>query len=344
VFEILSAAGSLQILSFVEIAVGIFHFLNHGISSLKLAVRQALFLLAGLLFLANIFFAQEPVSIKNEDSLLTVDGVYPSEVFSVGKNVLIRGEANGVLCFGCDVIVEGQVTGDVSTVGGSVFQKETAFIGGDVIVFFGKYLPDNALPLRSAGKQTVIMAGYEEEAKNWAKDPLSIFAPEFTVGFISMRLLALLFWFIVSLVLATIAPGAVGRSVARFQLSLLSVVGFGFIGFVCSFVLAVVCAVSLQNFVGVFIAVMILLLLFLSYVYGRVTLQAVIGKWLLRKFSAPGSKQSEAVALLIGSAICTLLISLPYVWTFSIFVILVVSVGLVLTGIFGGGWKKTEKV
>jgi len=89
---------------------------------------------------------------------------------------------------------------------------------------------------------------------------------------------------------------------------------------------------------------MTVILLLLAYVFGRVTLQAFIGKWLLKRMTASGSKQSEALALLLGSFICTVLISLPYLWTFAIFVMLIVSVGLVLTGFFGGGWKKSEKL
>jgi hypothetical protein len=324
--------------------VGISTFPQNFTSDLKLAIRQALFLLALVFSFTFTLYSQQPFSIKADDKQITIEGIYESEVFSVGKNVIIKEQAKGVLCFGCDVVIEGRVIGDVATIGGTVIQKDGAFIGGDVIILGGTYQHEREFPLRNAETQTVIFAGHEEEFKQWAQNPLDIFAPKFTVSFISMRLLAVLFWFVVSLAVATIAPGAVSRSAARFQLSLLKVVGVGFLGFLGGTVLVAVSAGFFPDYVGIVVGGMIVVLLFLSYVYGRVTLQAVAGKWLLRRISTPGGKQSEAVALLIGSFICTLLISLPYIWTFSIFVMLIISIGLVLTGIFSGVWKKAEKV
>lgn len=309
----------------------------------KLAIWQALFLFATVSCLALAGYSQQPVSIVNEEKLVTIDGIYESEVFPIGKDVLIKGQVKGVLCFGGDVIVEGRVTGDAVSVGGSIIQKKGAFIGGDVIAFGGKYQHDDEVALRNPEGQTVMFAGYEEELRHMAQNPSEIFAPKLTVSFISLRLLAVLFWFVISLVLTTIAPGAVSRAAARFQLSSLKVVGIGFLGFFGGTMLVALCAGFLPSYAGVLVGVMTLILLLLAYVYGRVALQAIIGKWLLKKLM-PGGRQSEALALLAGSFTCTLLISLPYVWTFAIFVMLIISVGLVLTGISRGGWKKSEKL
>ncbi len=312
-------------------------------SDIKPAVWQALFLFAVILCLTFTVFPQQPVSIINEETQVTIDGVYESEFFPIGKNAIIKGQVKGVLCFGGDVIVEGKVTGDVVSIGGSIIQRPGAFIGGDVIAFGGKYQHDDEIPLRNPEGQTVMFAMYEDELRHMVQNPAEIFAPQLSVSFVSLRLLAVLFWFVVSLALATIAPGAVSRSAARFQLSLLKVVGVGFLAFVGGTIVVAASAGFLPYYVGMLVGAMMLMLLLLSYVFGRVTLQAVVGKWLLKKIN-PGGRQSEAVALLVGSFFCTLLISLPYIWTFSIFVMLIISVGLVLTGIFSGGWKKTEKV
>lgn len=274
---------------------------------------------------------------------MVIEGKNDNPVISFSKNVLIKSEAQQVLCFGCDVTVEGRVEGDVAVVGGVLVQKQGAFIGGDVMVIGGKYQHDDETSLRGAESETVVLAGYEEELRHMAQNPSDIFAPKLTVSFISLRLLAVLFWFVISLVLTTIAPGAVSRGAARFQLSSLKVVGVGFLGFFGGTILMALCAGFLPNYAGVLVGVMTLILLLLSYVYGRVTLQAIIGKWLLKKIM-PGGRQSEALALLVGSFVCTFLISLPYIWTFAIFVMLIISVGLVLTGISRGSWKKSEKL
>ena len=286
----------------------------------------------------------EPLAIEMEEDQMVVKGTNDNPVISFSKNVTIRSEAREVLCFGCDVTVEGRVEGDVAVVGGSIKQKQGAYIGGDVIALFGKYQHDDEIAQRGDNTETVVVAGYEDEVRQMAQNPSEIFAPQLTVSFISLRLLAVLFWFVISLVLTTIAPGAVGRAATRLQLSSLIVVGVGFLGFLGGTILVAFCAGFLPNYAGVLAGVMTLILLLLAYVFGRVTLQALIGKWLLKRLISSNGRQSEALALLIGSFICTLLISLPYIWTFTIFVMLIISVGLVLTGIPGGGWKKSEKM
>jgi hypothetical protein len=309
----------------------------------KLAIWQALFLLA-FLFCAALPAMAEPFAIEMEEDQMVVKGTNDNPIISFSKNVTIRSEAQQVLCFGCDVTVEGRVEGDVGVIGGAIKQKQGAYIGGDVIVLGGKYEHDDEISQRGDQSKTVVVAGYEEEFRHMAQNPAEIFGPQLTVSFVSLRLLAVFFWFIISLGLATIAPGAVGRAASRLQLSSLMVVGVGFLGFLCGCVIVALCARFLPDYVALLTGAMMVILLLLAYVFGRVTLQAFLGKWILRQLSPAGSKQSEALALLLGSFVCTLLISLPYVWAFAIFVMLIISVGLVLTGFFGGGWKKSEKM
>jgi hypothetical protein len=316
---------------------------NNSQSHFKLAIWQALFLLA-FLFCAILPSVAEPLAIEMEEDQMVVKGKNDSPVISFSKNVVIRSEAQQVICFGCDVKVEGRVEGDVAVVGGVIEQKQGAYVGGDVMVIGGRYQHDDELAQRGEASETVVFAGYEEEFRHMAQNPSEIFAPQMTVSFISLRLLAVFFWFVISLGLATIAPGAVGRAASRLQLSSLIVVGVGFLGFLSGSIIVALCAGFLPNYIGILAGVMMLILLLLAYVFGRVTLQAFLGKWILRQMSPAGGKQSEALALLLGSLICTVLISLPYVWTFAIFVMLIISVGLVLTGFFGGGWKKAEKM
>ena len=119
-------------------------------------------------------YAQTPAS--GEDVLI-IENVQDSEIFAFGKTVVVKKEAKGVLVFGGDLIVEGNIEGEAATIGGSIFQKENAYIGGDVIVFGGSYRHERAEPLRAAGKETVMYAGYEEELRNLTKNPTEIFAP-----------------------------------------------------------------------------------------------------------------------------------------------------------------------
>lgn len=298
--------------------------------------RAVLFAALVILACTSASFAQ--ISVSKEQNTITVDNAPEMEVFSFGKSVVVKQHAKGVLAFGGDIIVEGRVDGDVAAIGGSVIQRENAYIGGDVIVFGGRYLPDSSQPLRESSKQTVMYAGYEEELRDISQNPSAIFTPSFTWSFFAQRLLSVLFWFIVSLGLTTLAPGAVSRAIARFQLSTLKVVGIG-LGTFFAATIGVIASVSLlPNYLSAIFGLMAFVLLMLAYVFGRVALHLSVGK-LLQKHFLSERNQSETMAILIGVVAWTILLSVPYVWTLALLALFAAGIGLVLTANKNRSWS-----
>jgi len=228
------------------------------------------------------------------------------------------------------VIVEGRIDGDVATIGGSIIQKENAYIGGDVIAFGGEYRPEAKEPLREADKETLMFGAFEEQLRDMAQNPAQIFAPSLSWTFLAQRLLSVLFWFVVSLGITTLAPGAVSRAVARFQISSLKVIGIGLLGFLFTIIFTIASIRFLPDYLGALVWLMVFLLLVLVYVFGRVAMQVGIGKMIQRQFFGDGSK-SEVVAILFGVLVWTALLSLPYVWTLALLALFAGGVGLVLT-------------
>jgi len=308
-------------------------------ANLQIASAQMLAATAFILLALSALYAQTSVSLNADKNTLIIEDAKENDVFSFGKNVIVRQHAKGGLAFGGDVIVEGRVDGDVATIGGSIIQKETAFIGGDVITIGGAYRPESNNPLRNAEKETIMFAGYEEELRNLTQNPSQIFAPNFSLGFLAQRILLLLFWFVISLALTTIAPGAVSRAVARFQLSTLRVFAFGSVGFVVTVTVVMLSLSFLPNYVYVIVLLMAFVLLLLSFVFGRVALQVSVGKQ-FQKILLPDNKHSETSALLIGAFVWTLLLSIPYVWIFVLIALIAASLGLVLTARSTNGWQK----
>jgi hypothetical protein len=294
-------------------------------------------LFCALLFTISLY-AQPNISQPDENTMV-FDDAKDMEIYSFGKTVIVKKAAKGVLAFGGDVIIEGRVEGDVATIGGSVYQKEGAYIGGDVITFGGAYKHDSDAPLRDAEKQTIVFAGYENELREMMQNPSQIFAPQFTWTFFAQRLLSVLFWFIVSLGLTTIAPGAVSRAVTRFQLSPAKIIGFGILAALTSTIGVVVCLKFLPGYLSTIIGLMISMLLILAYVFGRVSLQVSAGKW-IQKTILPEKRHSESVALLLGVLFFTILLSLPYVWALTVFLLWTASLGLVLTARAANNWQK----
>lgn len=290
--------------------------------------RFFLGLFAILLFSISIF-AQTKLS-QPDDKTIVVENAPKQDIFALGKTVIVKQKAKGVLAFGGDVIVEGEVTGEVATIGGSIIQKKDAVIGGDVFVIGGTYEPEIKNPLRTEGKETIVYAGYEEEIRNLTQNPTQIFSPAFTWGFVIQRIFSLLFWFGLSFLLTLITPGAISRAVARFQLSTLKIFGIGAFAFIVITLGVMVGFGVLPSFASGVLSLIAFMLLMLSYVFGRVAMQASVGKWLLKKFSS-SKKPSETIALFLGAFIWTFLLSIPYIWTIALFALFTASLGLVLT-------------
>lgn len=284
-------------------------------------------------------FAQTTISTKPDEKIVVIEAAPEMEVLSFGKTVIVKKEAKGVFSFGGDVIVEGRVSGDVGTIGGTIIQKENAFIGGAVMAFGGNYKPESKTPLRGADAETVMYAGYEEEMRNLTQNPSQLFTPNFSWAFLAQRFLSVLFWFIISFAFTTVAPGAVSRAVARIQLSTLKIVAIGLLSFLATTLGVVVGLKFLPNYLSAIVSLMLFVFLILGYVFGRVALQVSVGKLLQKRF-LPEARQSETFAILIGVIFWTILLSVPYLWTLVLMIMLSASIGLILTARSTNNWQK----
>ena len=297
-----------------------------------------------LLMVALAVHAQEGSASTThaEDAVdtLVVDGLENGDVFGLGKSVIISGTVKkGVVAFGGDVTVTGRVDGDVAAIGGSVFQREGSFIGGDVWVFGGAYHHGKTAPGRNPESTTIMYAGYEQELRELMRDPKTLLTPRWSFAYLGQRLLAVLFWFIVSLALTAATPGAVSRAVARLQLTSLRVALIGFLGSIVSSFGVLACLRVLPTVVSAFVGILALLLMIVAYLFGRVVIHAATGRWLQRRF-LPEGKRSESIALLLGAGVWAIILSLPYIWPLVVAGLLVTSLGLALTARYRLGWKR----
>lgn len=303
-----------------------------------LTKRQLLFALAISFIVPISLVAQSQATLSADEQTMTVENAPETEVISFGKTVIVKQSAKGVFAFGGDIIIEGRVEGDVGTIGGSIIQKKDAFVGGDVIVIGGSYKPETDVPLRNEGKETIMIGVFEEELRSLSQDPSELFSPSFSLAFFAQRALSVLFWFIVSLGFATIAPGAVSRSIARINLSTLKVIGIGFFAFLVLTIGIVGSFSFLPNYLSGILGLMSFVLLILAFVFGRVVLNVSFGK-LLQKHFLPEKNQSETLAIFMGVVVWTVILSIPYLWPFALLAIFSAGIGLVLTARSAIGWK-----
>jgi len=299
---------------------------------------KILALFSWLLLIVGTAYAQGPSSESSAEAIL-INGTSDSTVFGVGQSVKITGTVKqGAMSFGGDVIVQGVVEGDVAAIGGSVFQLPGAKITGDVIVVGGTYQASDAHPDRTPGAMTIMYAGYQEELRDMMRNPSGILTPRWTPGYLGTRFLVVLFWFVVSLAFTAAMPGTISRGIARLQLTSLRVALIGVIGVVVFGAGPLVALKFVPEPLNALLGLLALLLWVVSGLFGRVILYAATGRWLQRKYF-PLGKNSEAVAILLGTSFWVLLTSVPYIWPFVVAVVLVISLGLTLTARYKVGWR-----
>jgi len=188
---------------------------------------------------------------------------------------------------------------------------------------------------------TIMYAGYEQELRNMMRNPKDLLAPHWSASYIGFRVLAILFWFIVSLALTAAMPGTISRGIARLQLRLGRVAIIGVVGSLLIGPGVIFGLQYLPYMIAVVVGLLASLLILVAWLFGRVIIYAATGRWLQRKYLKL-AKNSESVALLLGTIFWIALSSLPYIWPVVVAVVLVTSLGLALTARYRVGWKRQE--
>ncbi|HKP36369.1 MAG TPA: polymer-forming cytoskeletal protein [Pyrinomonadaceae bacterium] len=320
----------------------VFTSLRFSNSEVSLAALRLLGVLAAVLVCVISIQAQPTVPEHPGDpNAKVIEGVNNTTVFGMGQSLRIVGVVKeGAIAFGGDVIVEGTVDGDVAAIGGSVIQREGSRIGGDVIVLGGIYHHGKAAPGRDPKSVTIMYAGYEDQLRQVMREPFSLLRPQLSPAFFGIRLLAILFWFIIALAFTAAMPNTVSRAVARLQLTSIRVALIGLLGSIVITVGVFLGLLVLPPLVGVVISILAVLLVIVATLFGRVVISAATGRWLQRRFFP--KLKSESVVLLMGVTFWVIMASLPYVWPVVVAGLLVISLGLALTARYRLNWKKSE--
>src|SRR6266852_5418545 len=221
-------------------------------------------LLVSVLLLAGAVYGQGVTGTESNEKVIVVTGVTDSTVFGLGESVRVAGTVKGAISFGGDVIVEGVVKGDAAAIGGTYSHSDKA-------------------PGRSPASMTIMYAGYQEELRSTMRNPAGLLQPRWSPSYIGSRILAVLFWFVVSLALTAAMPGTISRGVARLQLTSLRVAVIGLIGAVVIGAGVELCLWMLPQTISVLVGLMALILIILAGLFRRVILYAATGRWLQRK-------------------------------------------------------------
>src|SRR6266498_79694 len=190
-------------------------------------------LLATLFFFLVVIHAQDLGVTQDSDKVDVINGTTDTTAYSLGRSLKITGTLQngaGAIALGGDVIVQGRIEGDVAAIGGSVIQLDGSHIGGDVIVVGGAYRHGTQPPNRNSSSTTIMYVGYEQELRNLLRNPTEMVTPHWSAAYVGLRILAILFWFVVSLVLTAARPGSLSHGIARLQLTTFRVAIIGCVG------------------------------------------------------------------------------------------------------------------
>ncbi len=271
--------------------------------------------------------SSDPVSGK---SPLVVTGSADSEIFSFGRQVEVVGSARNVLVFGADVKVVGTVAEDVAAVGGTVIQSKGSFIGGDVLVLGGDYVNEAGSEGRTRSRETVVYAGYEKEIREMVLNPASALAPGLTWSFLAQRVLSVLFWFLVAAGVNTLIPSTVGSAISDLGANPLRIAAYG-VGTLVAVSAGLSVLVGLiPGLVSTLLGLLVILGILVSYTFGRSVLQVTVGRYVQKRLPWVAGR-TEMGALVVGSVIWTLVLSVPYAWTMAVLVLFSMSVGMTVT-------------
>ncbi|MEZ5306608.1 MAG: polymer-forming cytoskeletal protein [Pyrinomonadaceae bacterium] len=278
--------------------------------------------------LVSVFAQHSPR--PSDVETMTIEAAPDQEVIAFSKNLEIKGDVKGVLVFGGDAIIHGNVTGDVGVIGGSLHQKKTSRISGDIFIVGGKYNVETHHPLRGKDRETLVYAGYEQELRTYARNPSLLFAPNFSINFLVQRLFSLLFWFTVGILMTLLSPGAISRSAARIGLSPLRITLLGAAGFFAVTLIVLLGVALFPGAISGMLGLMSFILIVLAYIFGRIVLQLSVGKYLLRILTSKRNP-SDTFAIFAGTLFWTLALSIPYIWAIFLAFLFFVSIGIIVT-------------
>jgi len=240
---------------------------------------------------------------------------------SWGGTIEINGNVKGsVILIGGSLKLEGQVEEDVICVSTTITLGEKTLITGDFFVIGGDVKP----PVQGTVKS---MVGREYLNFNFKKIENTIIptlADTRTMAF--LKIVIIFFWFIVTLILFAVIPRKINSAEEIFEKHLLKL---GFIGILSlvTFIFSLFIFIVLSFvIIGIPLLFILLILYFITFLFGRTVMFYFIGIKLSRRLNL--KKITPAVFIMIGAIIYALLKFLPIVGPVLLIIVNIFEIGI----------------
>ncbi|MCP4215993.1 MAG: hypothetical protein GY765_15170 [bacterium] len=249
-------------------------------------MKKSILLLAFLCFCACGLSASD---FKMEKDLTIPAGeIYPQSIICFQGKITVQGAVkSSVLMIGGELVLDGEVGEDVICMGTTVTIGKNAHIIRDLYVIGGTLKKDEGVKI---GGEYFYFKFDMEKIENTL---LPFLGDSSTITF--FKAVKTILWFIIALVVFALFPDKISRAEEIFDTHRMRICTIGLMS-VFSFIFLMFCSILLSLiYIGIPLMIMLILLYFVIYVFGRIAMFYFIG----RKFAGLIKKRNIASAVLI---------------------------------------------
>jgi cytoskeletal protein CcmA (bactofilin family) len=242
------------------------------------------------------------------------------DLLATGGNVRFSGAVGRNAFFsGGTILIAGRIEGDATVEADRLRVLSSARIGGRL-----RYRVSRPVEIQEGSQ---ITGGAEQMPRRVRPRSMLRSFPYM----LAWRVTETLWLLVLGLVLLVVAPRAVARVSERIHR------GFGYsllTGFILVVVIPVAAVIVALTFVGVPLAIVLMLLYGATLIAAQVFPAAWLGRWLLGRVARAGAEPSPYLAQIVGTLLMVLLIALPFLGWLVRLVAVLLGVGSLWAGIW----------
>ncbi len=290
----------------------------------------SIFLSLFLLIPKPFFFPSENGEGKR-DIIIEKDEEYRKDIIALGTDVTIKGTAKkSVIVISGSITVYGTVNEDVVGIGSKVSVIKGAKINGDLLVIGGKLRKDRETCIE--GDMFYFKPGKNFPAflKSLWKGAISFPSKPYEL---LLKIIALLSWFLLVLIVNFIFPKNVLEASRLMAKNVWKELLVGLLSLIIIFVFLVFFGFLSLFLIGIPFLLIVLIVLFISLLFGRTVIFHWLGSILLNLFKR--SEFSNTIAVLLGFLLFFIVSFIPFLSFLMRVFVDIAGIGIVMISKFG---------
>jgi hypothetical protein len=282
------------------------------VSSVVVIVFAVLSIPGGVLFPASDFKMEKDITVPSGETYphsvvsfrgkLDIKGTIAESVILVGGRLVLEGVVEeDVICFGSDVVIgkDAHIKRDLFVIGGTLEKDSDAVVDGEYFVF-------------------------KFDLKKLENSLIPILAD--TRTFSLFKAIRIIIWFIIALIVFAVVPRKINSAEEMFDTNRLKIGSIGFLSLFSFIFLAFIAIILSFVIIGIPLLIILVLLYFVTYVFGRTVMFYFIGIKLAHLVKMKNI--APAFFILVGVIFYALLKFLPLVGPILLIILNIFELGI----------------